>query len=110
MRRSNYEARITCVSAFTLIEVVVVLALVGLVAGISTVAMVSLRPTQRTELVATLDSARSVAIRSGTPIHVVLVLSDTAGSPRTAHWNFLPDGRALGPNLDPMTGATYDAR
>lgn len=80
---------------FTLVELIVVLSLFGLMLGISGLALSSLRvsePPAQQEL----RAARAGAIRDGIP--------------RTAHGVlFLPDGRAIGTGVDPMTGAP-DAR
>jgi len=91
-------------NAFTLLEVVIVLTLLGLVLGISTVALVSLRPPHRAHWVAVLDSSRTAAIRSGTPVVI------RGSQPDTSRWLFLPDGRVLGPNVEVLTGTPHDAR
>lgn len=76
----------------TLVELLVVLALLGLVLGVSGLALASLREPRESEELSELRRARAEAIRSG--------------APRTAHGAlFLPDGRAVGPNVDPLTGA-----
>jgi len=97
---------------FTLLEVVVVLVLLGLFMGLATVAMVSLRPPRQAGWLTTVDSARASAIRTGVPVTLTITTPEDTSpfAPRTAHWVFLPDDRALGPNLDPLTGAVHDAR
>jgi Tfp pilus assembly protein FimT len=76
----------------TLVELLVVLALLGLVLGISGLALASLREPRESVELGELRQARAEAIRSG--------------APRAAHGVlFLPDGRAIGPNVDPLTGA-----
>ncbi len=76
----------------TLVELVVVLALLGLVLGVSGLALASLRPPREADEFRETQRARAEAVQSG--------------SPRTAHGVlFLPDGRAIGPNVDPLTGA-----
>jgi prepilin-type N-terminal cleavage/methylation domain-containing protein len=76
----------------TLVELLVVLAVLGLVLGISGVALASLRePSEASELRG-LERARAEAIRTGAPV-------------LTAHVLFLPDGRAVGAGVDPLTGA-----
>ena len=76
----------------TLLELLVALALLGLILGISGLAIASLRTPPRAAASDTLRRARLDAVQSGTP--------------RTVHGAlFLPDGRAIGPNVDPLTGA-----
>jgi len=76
----------------TLVELLVVLVLLGLVLGVSGLALASLREPRESDELRELRQARTEAIRSG--------------APRTAHGAlFLPDGRAIGPSVDPLTGA-----
>jgi Tfp pilus assembly protein FimT len=76
----------------TLVELLVVLALLGLVLGVSGLALASLREPRESGDLREFRRARAEAVQSGTP--------------RTAHRAlFLPDGRAIGPNVDPLTGA-----
>lgn len=76
----------------TLLELLVVLALFGILFGVSAVALSALKPPSKSDAVRALERARMEAIQSGTP--------------RTAHGVlFLPDGRAIGPGVDPLTGA-----
>jgi prepilin-type N-terminal cleavage/methylation domain-containing protein len=78
----------------TLVELLVVLALLGLVLGLSGLALASLREPRETDAFRELQRARAEAVQSG--------------APRTAHGVlFLPDGRAIGPNVDPLTGAPH---
>ncbi len=75
---------------FTLMEMLVVLALLGIMVGVSTLALAR-RPAP-TRALMEVQEARIEAIKSG--------------EPRTAHGVlFLPDGRAIGPGVDPLTGA-----
>lgn len=77
--------------AITLVEMVVVLALLGLVLGVSGLALASLKTPAAGETLRELRKARAEAIRSG--------------APRSAHGAlFLPDGRAVGPGVDPLIG------
>jgi len=76
----------------TLVELLVVLALLGLVLGVSGLALASLREPLKAEELRDLQRARADAVQSG--------------EPRTAHGVlFLPDGRAIGSNVDLLTGA-----
>ena len=75
----------------TLVELLAVLTVLGLTLGVSGLALASLRAPRESELVMELRQARADAIR--------------AGAPRTSHQiRFLPDGRAIGPSIDPLTG------
>jgi prepilin-type N-terminal cleavage/methylation domain-containing protein len=76
----------------TLVELLVVLALLGLVFGVSGLALASLREPHESDALREMRRARAEAIRSGAPRSANGVL-------------FLPDGRAIGPNVDPLTGA-----
>jgi len=78
----------------TLVELLVVLALLGLVLGVSGLAVGSLRAPRESAELSDLRRARAEAIRSGAPVRSGSVL-------------FLPDGRAIGPNVDLLTGAPH---
>lgn len=87
----------------TLIELITALAILGLVVGISGVALASLRFPRESETARELQRARIAAIRTGRPVIVVGHLA-----PDTGHrFLFLPDGRAVGPGLDPLTGVGH---
>jgi len=78
----------------TLVELLVVLALLGLVLGMSGLALASLREPRESGDLRELQRARAEAVQSG--------------APRAAHGVlFLPDGRAIGPNVDPLTGSPH---
>ncbi len=78
-------------SGMTLLEVLVVLTVLGVILGVSGLALTTLKEPRESALVVELRRARAEAIR--------------AGAPRTTHdVRFLPDGRAIGPNVDPLTG------
>lgn len=75
----------------TLVELLVVLAVLGVILGVSGLALGTLKAPRESDLVLELRSARTQAIRTGTP--------------RTSHRvRFLADGRAIGPGVDPLTG------
>lgn len=80
----------------TLLELLVVLVVLALVAGVSGLGLMSLSPQPSAAAVRALVAARAAAIRSGVP---VTVTTDSAAI------RFLPDGRGLGPGVDPLTGA-----
>jgi prepilin-type N-terminal cleavage/methylation domain-containing protein len=85
----------------TLVELLMVLLVLGVMAGVSSIAVTSLRPLPESERRRELDRARAVAIRSGS---AVTVDADNGSTVR-----FLPDGRALGAGVDPFTGEVLDA-
>lgn len=95
----------------TLVELLVVLVLLGLLFTVSGLALASLSSPRQSAWVRALKGARARAIRSGTS---VLVQGDSgtgglnASSPSAVL--FLPDGRALGPSVDPLTGVPHVAR
>ena len=80
----------------TLLELLVVLTILGVVLGVTGLAIASLEAPRESEQILELKRARAEAIRSG--------------APRMARGvRFLPDGRAIGPNIDPLAG-TPNAR
>lgn len=92
-------------AGFTLVELIVVLAIMGLMAGISGLAMTSLRPPRESVCAQALRRARAAAIRTGQPTRAEITpgaASDCSVLPAPM---FLPDGRALGTGVDPLTGA-----
>jgi prepilin-type N-terminal cleavage/methylation domain-containing protein len=79
------------VRGMTLLELLVVLTMLGVVLGMTGLAIGSLRAPRESEEILLLRRARAEAIHTG--------------SPRTAAGvRFLPDGRAIGPKVDPLTG------
>lgn len=76
---------------FTLAELVVVLAVLGLVLAVSGLALGALKAPRESEETIAIRQARAEVIHSGT--------ARTRGGVR-----FLPDGRAIGPDVDPLTG------
>ena len=83
----------------TLVELLVVIVIFGLITGVSGLAFASLRVPRESALVATARVARAEAIRTGRP--VALRLESLRRRPVIL---FLPDGRAFGPGVDPLTG------
>ena len=81
---------------FTLLELLVVLALLALLLSMGALAVTAVRPMEAGPVAARVDSARREAIRSGTAVALRL---------DSAVVRFLPDGRAIGPGVDPLTGA-----
>ena len=80
----------------TMVELLVVLLLLGLLFTISGLALASIGAPRGSARTRALDSARAQAIRIGVPVAIAV---------SGARVLFLPDGRALGPGLDPLTGA-----
>ncbi len=75
----------------TLLEMLVVLTVLGVVLGVTGLAIESLRVPRESQELRDLRRARAEAIHSG--------------APRTAHGvRFLPDGRAIGPGVNSLTG------
>jgi prepilin-type N-terminal cleavage/methylation domain-containing protein len=87
----------------TLVELIVVLAIIGLVVGVSGLALASLQAPRESVWVRELRRARAEAIRTGRPVEI-----RDDRSPLTAHALFLPDGRVLGAGLDPLTGTPVE--
>lgn len=93
-------------AAFTLVELLVVLVVLGVIAGVSATALPSLLRTQaRPSLATRLLAARREAVLGGSAVTMAVPDARTGTSRR---WRFLPDGRALGPGLDPRNGAIVD--
>ncbi len=88
-------------SGVTLIELLVVLVLLGLMSGLSLLALPALRPSPMAAELERARQARARAIQTG--LDVVAVFD-------TVHVRFLPDGRVLGGPVDPLTGAWRHAK
>lgn len=89
---------------FTLVEVIVVVVILGLVFAMSGLAFTSLHAPRDSAWVTALRRARARAIRTGRPVRAVM---PGDGAPRHSFPAplFLPDGRAIGPGADALTGA-----
>jgi prepilin-type N-terminal cleavage/methylation domain-containing protein len=81
----------------TVLELIVALALLGLILGVSGLSLASLQPAQKSGAIRARESAHVEAIRTGRPVRGDSVL-------------FLPDGRAIGTGVDPLTGAVHAPR
>jgi prepilin-type N-terminal cleavage/methylation domain-containing protein len=92
------------VRGYTLLEVLVVLAIMGIALGVSGLALASLKAPREAEQVRQLRQARERAIQSGGPVFLDITMARS-----TTHVLFLPDGRAIGPGLDPFTGFLRDS-
>lgn len=89
---------------FTLVEVMVVLAVLALMTGLVTVGLATLEPSPESEYARSVERARAQAIRTGSPVRAAEPLPSLAVPHRPLPPLFLPDGRALGPGVDPLTG------
>ena len=86
---------------FTLLELIVVLVLMGVVAGVSALGVASLRLPESGELIDQVTAARAESARTGLAVTLHLRMREDS-APRVLR--FLPDGRAMGRGLDPLTG------
>ena len=86
---------------FTLVELIVTLALLGLLSGLAAATLGGLRMTEPDTRAQALARARERAIRTGTRVR----LDDAHGESVL----FLPDGRAVGDGVDPLIGGPPDA-
>jgi prepilin-type N-terminal cleavage/methylation domain-containing protein len=86
----------------TLVEMIVVLTLMGVLAGIGGLAFGSLRRPAQDPWRAALARARETAADSG---RVVRLQGDSVHGPVL----LLPDGRAVGAGADPLTSEVVDA-
>lgn len=80
----------------TLVELLVVLVLLGMLFAVSGLALASLGAPRESARMRVLEGARARAMLSGLPVTVLDSTSPVV---------FLPDGRALGTGVDPLTGA-----
>jgi prepilin-type N-terminal cleavage/methylation domain-containing protein len=92
----------------TLLELLVVLVILGVIVGISGLALTTLRTPREAAVLRTLRRGRAEAIRSGHPVRVRTDSVPTGDLERSVVL-FLPDGRAVGPGVDPLTGAPTHA-
>lgn len=85
----------------TLVELIVTLALLGLLSGLAAATLGGWRQSEPDARARLLSRARERAIRTGMRVR----LDDPHGKSVL----FLPDGRAVGEGLDPLTGGSLDA-
>ena len=78
----------------TLLELLVVLTVLGVILGVTGLAIASLQTPRESEEILDLKRARVEAIHSGAPRTMYRV-------------RFLPDGRAIGPGVHPLTGEPH---
>jgi prepilin-type N-terminal cleavage/methylation domain-containing protein len=81
----------------TLVELMVAIAVLGFVLGLSGIALASLRQPSDTQTITAIDRARTQAILSGHRVSL-RSLSDRV------YVLFLPDGRVVGAGVDQLTG------
>jgi prepilin-type N-terminal cleavage/methylation domain-containing protein len=91
---------------FTLVETIVVIAVLSMTVGISGLAFASLKAPREAARIRELRRAREAAIHAGRPVTVTVGASDAESihAPRARLVLFLPDGRAIGVGVDPLTG------
>ena len=80
----------------TLVELTVTLLVLGLLTGLAVAAVGSLRRPPSSPWADAIGRARTAAVRTGQPVAV--------GGDSGVRAVLLPDGRAIGPGLDPLTG------
>lgn len=86
----------------TLAELLVVLLIIGLTAGVAGFSVSTLRRPPESVIRERIRAARTAAIRQGTAVVISL---DSVGSDRPdSMLRFLPDGRVIGAGVDPWTG------
>jgi hypothetical protein len=90
----------------------VVILILGLSAGVTVLSVAALKPPPQSALARMLRNARAEAIRTGRAVEVNAVDTvdadggdDADGDEMSGLIRFLPDGRAIGPGVDPWTGA-----
>lgn len=86
----------------TLLELIVVLALLGILSAMSALGFQAVRPRPENSWAAGLARARTLAIRGGQPVNYPA--DSTHSTVR-----LLPDGRAIGADVDPLTGQEVHA-
>ncbi len=96
MRRRGVRNGSHSLAGVTLVELLVVLVILGLVSGVSLLAIPALRPSPEGAQIEEIHRARAEAIRVGQEITMTIDSSPV---------RFLPDGRVLGGPIDPLTGA-----
>jgi len=86
-------------SGVTLVELLVVIAVLGVMCGVSGLALTSLRAPRESDWIRDGRAARARAIREGRPVEL-----PTARPLERPTVLFLPDGRAIGSGVEPLTG------
>src|SRR6266545_2251872 len=94
----------------TLVELIVALALLGLILGISGLALESLRPPPASDAMRQLEAARAQALRTGRPVvvHVDTVPVRFAPDGSSRGGTIMTDGLVV--TVDLLTGAVHAAR
>jgi prepilin-type N-terminal cleavage/methylation domain-containing protein len=92
--------------AFTLVELIVVIALLGFMSGVVAIGLGSLQPRPEQQSMRVLSQARAEAIRSGRAVRII-GSSDGGESGGMDSLLFLPDGSARGIGVDVLTGRPH---
>jgi prepilin-type N-terminal cleavage/methylation domain-containing protein len=111
MRRSGCQEATAAVSGsgFTVVELMVVLAIFGLTLGVSGLAVASFKAPHESAWIREMRRARVEAIRTGVPTRAVIPSPTSTGLHQPPPLLFLPDGRAIGADADPLTGVARDS-
>ena len=96
-------------AGFTILELMVVLAILGLTLAVSGLALASLRAPRESAWIREVRRARAEAIRTGAAVRASLPAPPSTTLHRPRPLLFLPDGQAVGPGVDPLTGAPRDS-
>ena len=98
--------RLGCRSGTTLVELIVALAVLGILLGVSTAALGAIHRDTPSHQDSVLATARVKALHEGVAVRVDL--PDSSGRAMVSVL-LLPDGRVVGQGLDPLTGERSDA-
>ncbi len=111
MRPSGGQGTTTAVRmpGFTVVELMLTLAILGLTLAVSGLALASLKAPRESAWIGEMRRARAEAIRTGAAVRASLPPPTSTSLHRPPRRLFLPDGRALGPSVDPLTGAPRDS-
>src|SRR5437879_7932635 len=94
---------------FTIVELMVVIAILGLTLAVSGLALTSLQAPRESAWTREMRRGRAEAIRTGVAIRAALPSAPFTALQHPRRPLFLPDGRALGPGVDPLTGVPRDS-
>jgi len=111
MRRSGGQEATAAVGTpgFTIVELMFVIAILGLTLAVRGLALASLKAPRESAWIRELRRARAEAIRTGAAVRPSLPPPPSTALHRPRPPRFLPDGRALGPGVHPLTGAPRDS-
>ncbi|HEU4647899.1 MAG TPA: prepilin-type N-terminal cleavage/methylation domain-containing protein [Gemmatimonadales bacterium] len=93
----------------TLVELLVALAILGLASTLTVFTVAGLRAPVESPRIQALREARARAIRTGRTVRVPATGASGEFPSTGRAVLFLPDGRALGPEVELLTGEIFDA-